>query len=113
MGCSLKLKLVDKDEPAKRSYHALLSSRSSKIQSRDFEDDEDLYKKSKVSSKKCGCRVIIESLYQKIRYNEIQIDILKRVKAKGESLRTENDKLKKHNITLLNRIEYLCERRKK
>ena len=82
------------------------------IRSFDEDDDDSFRHTNQPQKERCSCRSIIDSLYEKLRYNEIQIDILKRVKASGESCRHENEKLKKQNANLYSRVEYLADLKK-
>lgn len=46
----------------------------------------------------------MKKLRQKISYNEIEIDILKRIKLNSEKIKEDNERLKKQNQKLLCRI---------
>lgn len=61
----------------------------------------------------CDCKDQIKKLKQKISYNEIEIDILKRLKINSEKVKTDNEKLKSQNKKLLAKIESLCNKNSK
>lgn len=55
----------------------------------------------------CECHGLVKNLRQKVRYSEIEIDILKRLKLDTQRLADQNEQLKRRNKKLLARIEYL------
>lgn len=50
---------------------------------------------------------LIKNLQQKIRYSEIEIDVLKKIKLDSLKINEDNESLKWQNRKLLNRISYL------
>lgn len=57
---------------------------------RSFEYDYNDDKKMATCNRDCACGFIIDRLNQKLRYNLIEIDILKRMKGKGEFVESDN-----------------------
>ena len=53
---------------------------------------------------------LIKKLKQKIRYCQIQIDVLKKTKVDCQKIKDENQKYKALNKKYLNRIEYFSKR---